>query len=82
MTAKKGTKKCAARAKLLFCFSKPIASLTFSLPSSDLKVAILERKRGPWSRHYSFYQNVVVGETSHQILEIFHLPIGRGLSIR
>ena len=29
-----------------------------------------------------FSQNVVVGETSHQILEIFHLAIGRGLSIR
>ena len=54
VTAKKCTKKCAARAKLLFCFSKPIASLTFSLPSSDLKVAILKRKRSPWSRHYSF----------------------------
>ena len=82
MTAEKCTKKCAARAKLLFCFSKPIASLTFSLPSSDLKVAILERKRGPWSGITVFSQNVVVGETSHQMLEIFHLAIGRGLSIR
>ena len=33
MTAKKCTKKHYARAKLLFCLSKPIAFLPFSLPS-------------------------------------------------
>ena len=32
-TAKKCTKKRDARAKLLFCQSKPIAFLPFSLPS-------------------------------------------------
>ena len=42
MTAKKCTKKRDARAKLLFCQSKPIAFLPFSLPSplSLLKLAI------------------------------------------
>ena len=33
LTAKKYTKKRDARAKLLFCYSKPISFLTFSLPS-------------------------------------------------
>ena len=49
MTAKKCTKKRDARAKLLFCQSKPIAFLPFSLtsPSSLLKLPIdpLSRKR-------------------------------------
>ena len=34
-TAQKCTKECDARAKLLFCLSKPIAFLPFSLPSSS-----------------------------------------------
>ena len=40
MTAKKCTKTRDARAKLLFCQSKPVAFLPFSLmsPSSLLKV--------------------------------------------
>ena len=38
MTAKKCTKKRDARVKLLFRQSKPIAFLTFSLPSSLLKL--------------------------------------------
>ena len=40
MTAKKCTKKRNARAKLLFCQSKPIAFLPFSLPlpSSSVKL--------------------------------------------
>ena len=45
MTAKKCTKKHDARAKLLFCQSSPIAVLTFSSPSSDLKVPTLVRAR-------------------------------------
>ena len=36
VTAKKCTKKRDARAKLLFCQSKPIAFLPFSLPSPSL----------------------------------------------
>ena len=40
MTAEKCTKKREARAKLLFCQSKPIAFLPFSLPSpSSLKLS-------------------------------------------
>ena len=38
MTAKICTKKRDARAKLLFCQSKPIAFLPFSLTSSLLKL--------------------------------------------
>ena len=38
MTSKKCTKKRNARAKLLFCQSKPIAFLPFSLPSSLVKL--------------------------------------------
>ena len=40
VTAKKFTKKCDARAKLLFCQSKPLAFLPFSLisPLSSLKL--------------------------------------------
>ena len=36
MTAEKCTKKRDARAKLLFCLSKPVAFLPFSLPSPSL----------------------------------------------
>ena len=48
MTAKKCTKKRDARAKLLFCQSKPIAFLPFSLPlppsSSLLKLPIVYKR--------------------------------------
>ena len=43
MTAKKCTKKCDGRAKLLFCQPKPIALMLFSLtsPLSLLKLPIV-----------------------------------------
>ena len=43
MTAKKCTKKRDARAKLLFCYYKPIAYLLFLLPSSLLKLPTSKR---------------------------------------
>ena len=69
--AKKCTKK---RAKWLFCFWNLLCFfLTFSLPpaSLDLKVPILAGKRD--SRHYSttcFMKNVLVEESSYQMLEV------------
>ena len=47
-TAKKCTKKRDARAKLLFCQSKPIGFIPFSLPSpsSLLKLPIRDLKIG------------------------------------
>ena len=48
MTAKKCTKKCDGRAKLLFCQPKPIALMLFSLtsPSSLLKLPIFVGRGG------------------------------------
>ena len=53
MTAKKCTKKRDARAKLLFCQFKPIAFVTFPLPSpsSDLKVPIVKLSTSPKAEH-------------------------------
>ena len=45
MAAKKCTKRRDARAKLLFCKSKPIDFLPFSLPSLLLKVMLHETIR-------------------------------------
>ena len=68
--AKKCTKK---RAKLLFASGTYCVFLTFLLPSAslDLKVPILAAKRD--SRHYSttrFMKNVLVEESSYQMLEV------------
>ena len=41
VTAKKCTKKCDARAKLLFCQSKPLAFLPFSLISPSFSLRLL-----------------------------------------
>ena len=43
MTAKKGTIKRDARAELLFCQSKPIAFLNFSLPLLKLPNIVMSR---------------------------------------
>ena len=46
LTAKKYTKKRDARAKLLFCYSKPISFLTFSLsPQPSTKSKMVAKKR-------------------------------------
>ena len=47
VTAKKCTKKRDARAKLLFCWSKPTAFLLFSLPSL-LKLPNKSGKKEPY----------------------------------
>ena len=56
MTAKKGTKKRDARAKILVLLIKPIAFLKFSLPSpsSDLKVPILVKTRSRMTTAITF----------------------------
>ena len=45
MTAKKCTKKRDARAKLLFCYYKPIAYLLFQLPSPSSLLKLPTSKR-------------------------------------
>ena len=60
MTAKKCTKKCVARAKLLFCWCKPIAFLLFSLPSPWSCWSSLV---DGWKRRLLRKNNVTDGET-------------------
>ena len=65
-TAEKCTKKRDARVKLLFCFSKPIALLPFSLPSPS------------WLRKLP---TVVLGTLSSAI-DLFRIPVNKGIKLR